>query len=275
MHKFLNMKNFSPAWVICIVCLPFMISCKKDRKDTLGNTITLDNSTAENLFSDLFKVVDNVSMNESGIRENEIGCIDSIHVDTTSMPRTVLIDFGTDDCVGIDGRIRKGQVLVSYNGRYRDEGTVITIAPINYLVNGYQLSGTKVVSNLGLNQQGNIAFSIVLNGSITAPGNAWSAQWNSNRVRTWVEGSGTLSIWDDVYEISGTASGVNRNGLPYDVLITIPLRAAIGCRWLVSGRMILTPDGYDSRTIDFGNGECNNGFSVTVNGETDQYGTQD
>ncbi len=250
-------------------------SCRKDRKESLGNTITIDNSTAENLYSDLFKVADNISSTEAGIRENEIGCIDSIQVDTTSSPRTVLIDFGTDDCVASDGRIRKGQVLLTYTGRYRDEGTVITITPLNYTVNGYQLSGSKTITNLGLNNNGDVAFSIVVDGNVTAPGNVWNIEWNSNRIRTWVEGSNTLTIWDDVYEITGTASGITRNDLPYSVLITVPLRAEIGCRWLVSGVMILSPEGYDARTIDFGNGVCNNGFTVTVNGETNQYGSED
>lgn len=269
------MKNVYFLLVAISVLLTLATSCRKDRKESLGNTITMDNSTAENLYSDLFKVTDNISSTEEGIRDNEIGCIDSIYVDTTSTPRTVLIDFGSDDCVAPDGRMRKGQVLLTYTGRYREEGTVITITPLNYTVNGYQLSGTKTITNLGLNNYGDVAFSIVVDGSITAPGNAWTAQWDSNRIRTWVEGSNTLTIWDDVYEISGTASGINRNGLSYSVLITTPLRAEIGCRWLVSGTMILTPEGYDARTIDFGNGECNNGFSVTVNGETNQYGSED
>jgi hypothetical protein len=39
--------------------------------------------------------------------------------------------------------------------------------------------------------------------------------------------------------------------------------------------MLLSPEDFDARTIDFGNGECNNGFSVTVNGETNFYGSED
>lgn len=269
------MKYIVKSTLLIVLFSVFIMSCRRDRKEQLGNTITIDNSTAENLFSDLFKVADNISSTEPGIRDNEIGCIDTIIVDTTVVPRTVLIDFGTDDCVASDGRIRKGQIMLTYTGRYRDEGTIITITPQNYTVNGYVLSGTKVITNNGLNSNGDPSFSIVVDGSITAPGNAWTSEWNSNRLRTWIEGSNTLTIWDDVYEITGSGSGVNRNGVLYNVLITSPLRAEIGCRWLVSGSMTLTPDGYDARIIDFGNGECNNGFSVTVNGETTQYGSAD
>jgi hypothetical protein len=184
-----------------------------------------------------------------------------------------MIDFGTDDCTGVDGRIRKGKIHITYTGRYRESGSIITITPENYTVNGYQVNGTKVITNNGTNAQGHTNFTINVNGSITAPGNAWSSQWNSTRTRTWIEGESTLTVWDDVYEITGTADGINRDGVHYSIAITNPLRAEIGCRWIVSGTMVLSPEDYDARTIDFGDGTCNNGFSVTVNGETNSYGT--
>ncbi len=267
-------KNLIKGIVLICIVIAFT-SCRREKKETLGNTITIDNSTAENLFSDLFKVANNVSQSEDGIRENGIGCIDSIYVDTLSMPRTVMIDFGTDDCVGDDGRIRKGKIHITYTGRYRDVGTIITITPDNFTSNGYLVQGSQTVTNLGENANSQLSYSVNVNGSITAPANAWSSQWTSQRTRTWVQGQNTLTWLDDVYDITGTASGVNRNGLAYTVSVTSPLRAKLVCPWIVSGTMILTPEGYDARVIDFGNGECNNAFTVTVNGETVQYGTGD
>jgi hypothetical protein len=269
----MNTKN--SLWLLLVLTSMVIASCRRERKETLSNTITVDNSTAENLYSDLFKVVDNVSSNEEGIREDEIGCIDTVIVDTVNTPHSVLIDFGTDDCAGEDGRIRKGQIYVTYTGRYREPGTVITVTPQNYTVNGYTVAGSKTVTNLGNNANGEMQFTIVVDGSITAPGNAWTSQWSSTRTRTWVEGQSTATIWDDAYEITGSASGINRNGVNYDITIISPLRAEVGCRWIVSGTMLLSPEDYDNRTIDFGSGECNNGFSVTVNGETNNYGSED
>jgi hypothetical protein len=125
-----------------------IVSCRKEKRDTLGSSISTDNNTAENLFSDMFKVVDEVSLNTAGIREDLIGCIDTIIVDTTSNPKTVLIDFGNNDCTGNDGRVRKGKLNITYTGRYREEGTVITITPENYTVNGHLVQGQKTITNL-------------------------------------------------------------------------------------------------------------------------------
>ncbi|MCC6599511.1 MAG: hypothetical protein IT223_02435 [Crocinitomicaceae bacterium] len=255
---------------IALILLPsalvLLFSCKKDKEKVFDNTSTRDNAIAENIFSDVFKVVDEVSSETDGIRGDGIGCIDNIVVDTASWPRTVLIDFGDDYCTGVDGRVRNGQLLISYTGRYRDEGTVITITPSGYTVDGYLVQGTKVITNLGLNSNGQIHYSVHVEGSVTAPGNAYDITTISDRIRTWIGGSSTLSIWDDVYEVTGTASGTNRFDEPYHLVITQPLRIEIGCQWIVSGKLTLTPDDGTPRFINFGSGQCNQGFTVTING---------
>lgn len=273
--------NFSPminkfilSILVCVLVVQAS-SCRKERRDTLGSSISTDNSTAENMFSDMFKVVDDISMNTSGIREENIGCIDTVIVDTLSNPKTILIDFGSDACVGNDGRTRTGILHVSYTGRYREPGTIISITPENYRVNNYLIEGNKTIENMGLNANGQLYYSINANGTITAPSDAWTIHWTAARTRTWVEGQSTPTLADDAYEITGSCSGINRNQVQYTSNITTPLRAEVGCAWIVSGQLTVEPvGGYSTRYIDFGNGECNNGFTVTVNGETYQLGSE-
>ncbi len=268
------MKTTFSLALIALAITATLFSCRRSREREFGNGITTDDGTAENLFGDVFKVVDEVSSSTEGIRENQIGCIDTIMIDTLSTPRSVTIDFGSDDCVGNDGRVRKGILNITYTGRYREVGSVITVVPENYTVDGYLLEGVKVIENLGLNDQGQLHYSVLVDGRITAPNNAWEITWTANRTRTWVEGQSTPTIWDDAYTISGFGSGVNRNDVEYTTNITVPLRAEVGCRWIVSGEATIDPDGYAERFVDFGNGECNNGIFVTVNGETYTLGTE-
>jgi len=250
-----------------------LAACRKDKEAKTDRAVDIDNSRSENLFSDLFKVVDQTASNETGIRDNIIGCIDTIIVDSTANPMTMLIDFGEDNCVGEDGRIRKGQILATFTGRYRDEGSVITVTPQNYTVNGYLLQGTKVITNLGPNSDDDVQFSIQVNGSITAPSGQSVSAWQSNRTRTWIEGNTTLTPWDDAYLITGSGNGTSSNGTPFSVNITSPLRAEVGCPWLVSGIFQVSPQDMEVRTINFGNGDCNSGLSVNVAGQTYQIGS--
>jgi hypothetical protein len=163
---------------------------------------------------------------------------------------------------------------ITYTGRYREPGTVITITPENYRVNNYLIEGQKTIENMGINANGQLYYTITANGMVAEPSNAWAISWSANRTRTWVEGQDTPSRLDDVYEISGGSSGVNRNGVNYTSTITTPLRAEFSCAWIVSGQVTIEPEDYATRYIDFGNGECNNGFTVTVNGETYQLGSE-
>jgi hypothetical protein len=195
-------------------------------------------------------------------------------VDTTSNPKTILIDFGSDECTGNDGRIRTGQLHITYTGRYREPGTVITITPENYRVNGHLIEGQKTITNMGLNGNGQLYYAIAVSGTVTAPSNEWTISWTANRTRTWVAGQNTVTLLDDAYEITGSGSGVNRNGIPFTTAITTALRAEVSCPWIVSGSITLQPVDYPARYIDFGNGECNNGLTVTVNGEVYQLGTE-
>ncbi|MFN5621369.1 MAG: hypothetical protein ACK478_08710 [Flavobacteriales bacterium] len=268
------MKTTFSLALIALVMATTLFSCRKAREREFGNGISTDDGTAENLFGDVFKVVDEVSASTAGIRENEIGCIDTIIVDTLSSPKSITIDFGNDDCEGNDGRTRKGVLFITYTGRYREVGSVITITPENYTVDGYSIEGVKVIENLGLNDSGQLHYAITVDGMITAPNDEWDITWTANRIRTWVEGQSTPTIWDDAYLISGSGSGINRNDVEYTTNITVPLRAEVGCRWIVSGALTIVPQGYSQRYIDFGNGECNNGIFVTVNGDTYTLGTE-
>ena len=152
-------------------------------------------------------------------------------------------------------------------GAYRDSGSTHTITFSNYFVNDNQVQGTKTVSNTGRNTGGNLVFSIVENGSVTQPGGGTITR-SSNRFREWFAGEST-PIWnDDIYLLTGNANGTNADGDAFTSSITTALRKEIGCRNVVSGVLEFTPASRPTRTIDFGNGTCDNTATVTVNGRS-------
>jgi len=263
----MNMKTIALG-VISVATLSLLPSCGK-LKEKKDMTTCKDQNQMESLFDDIYKTVDEVSSSTSGIKTYSNGCIDTIIVDTTVTPKTILIDFGQDDCEGNDGRVRKGMLHVTYTGRYRDEGTVITITPENFSIDSYGIEGTKTIVNNGLNSDGRPYYSVNVNSTITAPNGEWTATCNSARTRTWQEGYSTpINIYDDVYYITGSASGVNRLGINYNMNIDEALVAKVGCSYLVQGVMSLVPEDGPTRVIDWGSGECNNGLTVTVGNQS-------
>ncbi|MFZ1686899.1 MAG: hypothetical protein WAU70_05745 [Flavobacteriales bacterium] len=246
-----------------------LAACRKDKDEPMNNEYTsaVDNSLGEALFNDVLQQADDAAK-DGGLRASLDACVDTVIIDTNVMPHTLLIDFGSTNCVGTDGRSRRGSILVTFTGAYREQGTVITITPQDYYVNDYHVQGTKTVTNMGLDQDGHTYFNVTVAGTITGPDNSWTSTHNATRVRTWLEGEDTGNPFDDVYLINGSGNGVNRNGLPYTLAITQALRIEIGCPYIVSGTIAITPQDLAVRTVDFGNGGCDDDMSVTINGNT-------
>jgi len=261
----LNKQLLSLAAIVLLA----LAACKKDEAEPLDldYTSASDNARAEDAFSDMLTQVDK-AVEDNGLRSADDACDPTVTFDTIASPRTITIDFGPVNCTATNGRMRRGQILVTYTGRYRDPGTVITITPQNYYVNNNHVQGTKTVTNMGLDQNGHLYYTVSVNGSLTAADGSWTSTHQASRVRTWIQGSDTPTLLDDIYEITGSGSGVNRNGVSYTVNITNALRVVVGCPFITSGTVQITPQDRPTRTIDYGNGSCDGIITITVNGNT-------
>jgi len=247
-------------------------SCNKDEKLKNDNTsASADDALAEGLFDNATNIANEAYENGSGGLKttNESlfvsGCA-IVTLDLTVSPKELTIDFGNENCLCEDGRYRRGKILVTFNGEYWAPGTTITYGFEDYHVNDYKIDGTKVITNMGLNNEGNLYYSINVVGIITIPDNGGNISWNSQTEREWVEGNTTWTHLDDVYLITGVSNGIRSNGLTWSKVITNALRVEIGCRWIVSGTMEIQPEGVAIRTVDWGDGECDNIATVLVNG---------
>ena len=264
-------------------------ACKKESKK---EEETYDNSSApksnaiiENAYDDMTNMTDQ-AINGSLVyykspkvtffypeKGNEVyslekdACNVIVTVDTTSSTKSITIDWGSTNCDCNDQKQRRGKIVTTFTGKYRDAGTVITHTPVDYYVNDNKIEGSKTVTNMGLNASNQPYFNISVNGSVTmTSGDVFT--YTSTRVRTWTAGATTLIFMDDEYDISGSATASSSNGNGYVSTITTPLHVKVGCGFVTSGVLEFTPTGKALRVIDYGSGTCDNTFTVTVNGNT-------
>lgn len=249
-------------------------ACQKDQQDDYTD-VSKDQNTAEMLFNEVKDISDEAygTKSKSGKSGEQtewviIGTCATVTLDTTVTPKLLTIDFGTTNCLCTDGKYRRGIIQISFTGPYKDSGTVITHTFNNYFVNDHQILGTKTITNNGLDSNGFLSYSVVVNGSIIKPNNAGTITWNSTRTRTWIAGMNTPALLDDKYLITGSASGTSASNVSYTMIITTPLQKNIGCKHFVSGVMEITPSGKPTRIIDYGNGNCDNIITITVNNHT-------
>ena len=210
-----------------------MSGCRKDDASGSLSDITsqaVDFEQGEQIGNDVDNMADEAYVNgDVSARLSAPGSGNSIlscaTVTNDTINHILTIDFGSG-CVGNDGRTRSGQVIVTYNGHYFDPGFSRNVSFNNYFVDSNQVSGTRSITNNGLNTNGNLTWTIVAqNMRITRP-NGYYHQWNSTRTRELIEGFDPINniIADDVYLITGSGTCSTSNGKSVTITIINPLR---------------------------------------------------
>lgn len=253
-------------------------SCKKAElnKDTSS---AQDNAYAQSVWDDVTKQCETAAeSSEDSMYINLTSCPTiTLDNDPGVFPLTITVDFGTEDCTGSDGRKRRGKLIFTATGRYREEGTVLTITPSDYYVNDYKVEGSRVVENLGEDSDNILRYKATTVGTITTPEGEIIA-WNSEITRSWTEGRetgfftkdsadkfmGLAGILDDVYELTGTAEGTDRDGQAFTMVITEPLVISLDCRWITQGIFELQPENIALRTFNYGDGVCDDQALLTI-----------
>lgn len=265
--------NLFIALVMLVGSTIVFTSCKKDSESTAVDTSSASDETlADRIYENVSNISDEAyALKLSNLKSTEtnrlfLGDCAVITLDTLAFPLTMTIDFGDENCLCDDGHYRRGQIQVSFTGRYRAEGTVITHGFNNYYVDDNRVEGTKVVTNMGLNTDSHLVYQIEVVGVIFLANTDDSFSWNSSRTREWIEGTDTYTLWDDVYLISGNSEGIRADGETWQRITLEPLRKELGCRHIVSGIIEITPAERPIRTLDYGSGDCDNVATVTVNG---------
>ncbi len=258
-----------------------LISCKKDEdnldKDTSVATDHNEVSSESSMILDMFdKAADEKSVNKTAV--SFFPACATITLDTSANFRTLIITFGDSTgnacpCTLWDGKYRKGTIISTWTGRYRDSNAIHTLNSVNYFVgqtptNLNQHKIHKTVTNKGRNSSNNIYFEIVENDTVLINNNGGEITWTSTRNREWIGGESTvLNPFDDKYSITGTSTGKSRTGKTYQMVTTTPIILDFSCRWrIIQGTITVTPQGMSPRIINYGNGACDSTVEVTING---------
>jgi hypothetical protein len=259
------MKKFIQSATLALLVLTVgFTSCRKNDNAESDLTSMQDQNSADFNVDLVVKEVD-MAATDGGLKK---GGFPIVTIDSISSPRTMTIDYGTSNYVCEDGNLRRGVILVTWTGAYRQLGTVITVNFKDFYQNDNHVEGTKSVSNMGLNSSNQMTYNVVVEMKVTNTSNEVYS-WKSTRTRTWISGYDTKTKWDDIYLISGTSSGTNRRGDLFTAKTISDLKIDMSCQWrVVSGIVEMNPEGKSARTIDYGNGSCDNQITVTVNGKS-------
>lgn len=183
----------------------------------------------------------------------------------------ITIDFG-DGCVGPRGRERSGKIIIAYSHEIGDSLANRIITFENYVVNNKGITGTIELRDRSINEAGNLqSVKRLIDLTITFP-NGQQTVFNGSRTREWLSGAGDDDPSNNVYKITGSVEGISTTGRSFTHTIVEPIIsdwscAAQGNFARISGVVELSKlKGYSvrKRTVDYGDGECDNFITITT-----------
>jgi len=181
------------------------------------------------------------------------------------------IDFGTN-CSCLDGRARSGKLSAQINGKWLLPGASMEITPANYSVKGlngttYSVTFDKTIT-INQPKNGNFNFTTTTANAVFTPPSGGAFSWEATYTTEWIGGQTTLTDpTDNIYSITGSGNGNASNDVNYTVSIAKALIIKGDCAYVAEGVLELTPDGKQTRSLDYGDrNTCDNKATFSVGG---------
>ena len=214
---------------------------------------------AENKNADLFGFAD--APPPSRLRSTDSPACATITLDRTEFPITVTIDFGAG-CRGNDGRTRRGKIIIVFSDTIRKNGSTATTTFDNFYVDSAKVEGKHILTNLSQPGKPKVKREII-NGKLTWPSGRWIER-SSEKYFEMVKGVNTRLREDDVFSITGEASGKNSRNKSWTAKITSPLEKRANCRWITKG-IVNFQRNDKTGSLDYGSGDCDNKAILKIN----------
>jgi hypothetical protein len=253
-----------------------LISCDKDEPIVSSDTQSvIDNIYADNSTELIFNVVNDygVTLMNEKTPEVDSGVIVTITplYPLDLFPKTMIINYG-NGILCSDGHQRKGKIVTVFNNKWCFDSTYTNVNA-EVTLNGYYCDNIQHIANIEIGISNSVEdgpeFTLQSSNSKLIFENSESTLWSTERIIKWVSGYLTLTDKsDDVFQISGTTTGISRQEKGYTSTVTEPLQYDNTCLFgmLTKGVFEVVPQGLSKRVVDFGNGNCDRTATVTVDG---------
>lgn len=255
-----------------------ILSCSKE--DNNGSSSELSNAKVSAKIDMVTEDVAKIAEDQYALQANP-GAGKNSEFETQALPPCATVDIQLtattwtrtitfDNCTLPNGNVLDGTIIVSGSLNFDTPSHTISYSFVNFHHNNILVEGNRTIvrslqSTATLSTVHPVA-SMSIDMTVTFPnGNVYHRE--GNRVREMIEGFDTPMIWaDNVFSISGSWNTTFPAGSRTSTIIT-PLRAEAGCPYIVSG-VVTTVGTNNTATLDYGNGDCDDQATLTVNGNT-------
>jgi len=176
------------------------------------------------------------------------------------------IDFGTNNCTLYNGNEVRGKIILTFTNDFDAATRTISYSFDNFYHNDRHVEGNRTVIKSIVN--GHPHAEISLNMIVTLT-NGTVFTRVGDRVRDFISGFDTpFFLSDDVFSITGSwATTVSTTGITHTATINSPVIVKWNCAHIVSGTITFVRSSDNASAIlDYGNGDCDDDATLTING---------
>lgn len=267
----MNRKLLFLGTILSVLIMALIYACQKDSTTGVSDDTPFNSNSVEKNAVVATTTFDELNdFAQSGFDADNLkslslsfGNCPAISVNFTTPPFSVLLDWGTG-CKSGDGITRSGKINISLSGMMGEKNSVATMRIENFMVEDRKITGITKITYLGLNPGNNWPrYGVLTEGKIEFADKS-TVTYRSEFVRLQSTGIGTASMTDDTWRMEGSSSGVNKDGTTWTAKTTKVIIKKGDCKWYGSGIIEITPSKGSVRTIDFGDGTCDNVAKMTV-----------
>ncbi len=246
--------------VIIILFLSIITSCKENNSsETDYNPNVLSSKDYIRAEDAVFEVVNAFfkGVNDTLVIDNGYGYIDNCDVTFLPAHNALLFGYGVENRYCQDGKFRRGNFVANFTGSIFEEGTTVLIATDSLFVDDFLIEISMTIEHVGLNSGNKDEYFLALDSSLVMLPDTTKlngVRMQADLTLVWEEGATTPEIHeDDLYLVTGNASGISSDGYGFSIDIQEPLYNWLDCYWIAQGNSQITvPSGeITSGNIDY------------------------
>lgn len=270
---------------LIVALAALIIACNKNDGEADSLNAAYNDAASQTAYNDIVSIGDESVIDDdlTSFKLNDVEKISApcanISRDSSAVPWTTTIDFGSVNCLCNDGKDRRGKIVVSHPpiSMARDSGAVFHYEFVDYYINDNKLLGFVTVTDSGTNTTGDQHFYIDAIGGLELANGQGSIVWEGHQRKYYDEGYNTPNTrLDDKIRIFGSSSGTTQTGESFTSAIGwfTPLRQrfSVNCRkHFFAGTVTVSSPGKPDKIINYGETTpevCDDVATVTVNGNT-------
>ena len=216
-----------------------------------------------------------------GIEEPSGGCGITTNYPLTGHTISTTLDFGTGTTC--NGKVFKGKIIFTFLPPSPSGELGHTAQFDGYEFDGKKVEGSYVITALINRTEKTFLLTTKFIDVVLTYPDGTQAKWNSNYKESvkYTEGpsvpSGNtnVSTMSGITSVEGGITGTNRSGKQFSANITSPLLIDSACqKGYTKGTYLIKAADHPDALLDFGNGECDNVATLTINGKSQEITIQ-